>query len=290
MREALQPIAIGHQHADRFALALRKRDRQRGADGGRHLRRRLLCQHRRQRKAGAFAHRRDVEAQHRRRQQTDIGERRIAPADAGIVIEHRHAIFAEQIAQAIRLAGLGRLADPQEDIRNARLQSLALDRRQGRDGLHQRFRGAAGFGDRDKARGRVRQPGKQRSEAVGVEIVDEMQLRRRAQCADARHGEARKLRQGLPAEAGAAGAEDNDVGCPVRELARGIPDRLQIAVRFRQAQQRQTAVGMAGAQPIKRAFCPRQSGFQRISTDPCGPTCSSRALSIDWTMLMPVFA
>ena len=79
------------------------------------------------------------------------------------------------------------------------------------------------------------------------------------------------MRQGLSAQAGAAGAKDNDIGCPVRELTRSVPDRLQIAVRLRQAQQRQTTVRMAGAKPIKRAFCPCQSGFQRIRTNPMRP-------------------
>ena len=45
---------------------------------------RFLRQHRRQRERGAFAHRGDIEAEHRRRQQADIGERREAAADARI--------------------------------------------------------------------------------------------------------------------------------------------------------------------------------------------------------------
>ncbi len=51
--------------------------------------------------AGAFAHRRDIEIEHRRRQQADIAEHREAPADAGVMIEHRHMMLAEQIAQAV---------------------------------------------------------------------------------------------------------------------------------------------------------------------------------------------
>jgi hypothetical protein len=111
-----------------------------------------------------------------------------------------------------------------------------------------------------------------------------------AQCADARDGEARELRQRLPAKAGAARAEDNDIGRPVRKLTRRIPDCFQIAVSVWQAQQRQTTVCMAGTKPIKGTFGPLQSGFNVPALTPCGPMCSSRALSIDWTMLMPVFA
>ena len=69
------------------------------------------------------------------------------------------------------------------------------------DGLHQRFAGAAGFRHRDEAAGPERQPVEQRAVAVGVEVVHEMDARRIAQGAHARHGVAGKLRQGLAAEA-----------------------------------------------------------------------------------------
>ena len=44
-----------------------------------------------------------------------------------------------------------------------------------------------------------------------------MQLRRRAQCANIGYGKAGKLCQGFPAEAGAPGAENNNIGGMVSE-------------------------------------------------------------------------
>ena len=46
----------------------------------------------------------------------------------------------------------------------------------------------------------------------GIEIVHEMQARRRAERLDAAHADAGKLRQRLPAEARSAGAEHHDIG------------------------------------------------------------------------------
>jgi hypothetical protein len=77
--------------------------------------------------------------------------------------------------------------------------------------------------------------------------------------------------QRLPAKAGAARAEDNDIGRPVRKLTRRIPDCFQIAVSVWQAQQRQTAVCVAGTEPIEGIFGPLQSGFQRTRTDAVRP-------------------
>ena len=125
------------------------------------------------------------------------------------------------------------------------------------------------------------------SKAVRIEIVDEMQLRRRPQRADPRNGKPGKLRQSLAAEAGAAGAENDDIGCPVRQLACGIADRLQIGVRFRQAQQRQSAIGMPGPESWSSAPSARaKAAFSTSAPMPCDPIRSSRALSIDWTMFM----
>src|ERR1017187_5548488 len=63
---------------------------------------------------GARADGCDVEAERGRRQQAHIGEHREAAADARIVVEHRHLMLGQQIAQAIALARLGRLADAEE--------------------------------------------------------------------------------------------------------------------------------------------------------------------------------
>ena len=94
-----------------------------------------------------------------------------------------------------------------------------------------------------------------------------MQARRRPQRSDPRHREARKLRQGLPAEAGAAGAKYDDIARAIGQLTCRVPDHLQIATGFRQPQQRQTVVGVTGAQPFQRAFRARQRGLQRIRFD-----------------------
>ncbi len=79
-----------------------------------------------------------------------------------------------------------------------------------------------------------------------------MHARRRAQRADARHRVAGKLRKRLAAEAGTAGAEENDVGGTVGQPAAGLADRHQVVMGARQPQQRQAAVGMARAQGFER--------------------------------------
>src|SRR6185312_7657853 len=114
MRKAFEAVGIGHDHADRLGLALGERHRERGAERRRHLGRFLFRQYRGKRRGRASADGGDVEAEYRCRQQTDIGQRRIAAADARIVVEHRRLEFAEQIAQAVALAGLVRLGDAEE--------------------------------------------------------------------------------------------------------------------------------------------------------------------------------
>src|SRR5262245_771043 len=121
MGQPLQPVAIGEQDADRFALAFRERNRQRGAERWGHLRRRFFRKYRREGKATAFADRANIEAKHRGGQQADIGQRGITATDTRIVVKHRHAKFAEQIAQSVFLAGFGRLGDSQKEIGDAGL-------------------------------------------------------------------------------------------------------------------------------------------------------------------------
>ena len=81
------------------------------------------------------------------------------------------------------------------------------------------------------------------------------------------NGEARKLRQGLPAQAGAAGAEDNDIGRAVRELTGRVSNCLKIVVGLGQAEQRQAVVRMADTEPIKCRVRTRQNGLKRIGTN-----------------------
>src|SRR5262249_2465230 len=113
----------------------------------------------------------------------------------------------------------------------------------------------------------MRQLGKHRSVAVRIKVIDEMQSRRSAHCADARHREACKLCQSLSAEAGAAGTKDHDVGRSVRDFACGTADRIKVAVGFRQEKQWQGAVGMTGAQPVERVLSAAQGSFQYSRAD-----------------------
>ena len=79
----------------------------------------------------------------------------------------------------------------------------------------------------------MRQPRKQCFKAVRIQIVDEMQLRRWTKRTNTRDAEPGKLRQSLTAEAGPAGAQNNDVCRPVCQLACGIADHLEVGVGFR---------------------------------------------------------
>src|SRR5262245_25499871 len=117
----------------------------------------------------------------------------------------------------------------------------------------------------------MRQLRQQCFKAVGIKIVDEVQLRRRAKRADARDGEPSKLRQGLTAEAGPASAKNNDVCCPVRQLTRGISDHLEVRVGFRQTQQRQSAVSIPGPKPDQGTLRPCQSGLQDVDANAVRP-------------------
>ena len=122
---------------------------------------------------------------------------------------------------------------------------------------------------------------------VGIEIVHEMQARRRTQRADARHRVTGELRQRLAAEAGAAGAEDHDVGGVLGESLAGVADRRQIVTGFRQPA---AAAGRRrrGAHATIRAR-PRRDRARRSA--PCrrrraARSLRSSALSMDWTMAM----
>ena len=110
----------------------------------------------------------------------------------------------------------------------------------------------------------MRQFGEQRREGLGIEIVHEMQARAIAQAVDAGHRVTGELGQRLAAQAGAAGAENDDVGCVLRQPLGGVADRLQIVMGLRQLEQRQAAVGMARAQGFQRAVGTRERCVQRF--------------------------
>src|SRR5215475_12235928 len=102
-------------------------------------------------------------------------------------------------------------------------------------------------------------------------IVSSMKCIINSPRAAARNGEPRKLRQGLAAKAGPASAQNNDVSRAVRRLTRGISDHLEVHVGFRQAQQRQSAVGMHGPNPDHGTLRPRQSGLQGVGANAVRP-------------------
>ena len=160
----------------------------------------------------------------------------------------------------------------------------ALQRRQRGDGLHQRLGGAAGFRDGDEARGLMRQPRQQRGEGLRIEIVHEMQARRRAQ---ARRRRARRGRRAAPASARRGWSRRCRATtmsvAPSASRRRGVADRRQIVMRFRQPQQRQAAVGMARAQAVERGLGARRARRSSASSaTPCWPMFFSSALSMDW--------
>ena len=99
-----------------------QRDGERGAEGGGHLGGRLALQHRRERHRRAGADRTDIEAEHRGRQQADIGEHGKAPADACVMLQERHAEGRQQIAQAVALAAAHRLGKAEHQLADALLQ------------------------------------------------------------------------------------------------------------------------------------------------------------------------
>ncbi len=94
-----------------------------------------------------------------------------------------------------------------------------------------------------------------------------MQVRRLAQRTDTRHAVPGQLRQRLPAEARAAGAEQHDVGGAVGQPPRLVLDWVQIVMLAGQPQQRQAAIGMARAQDFERRFGAPERRLQRVVGD-----------------------
>ena len=99
-----------------------------------------------------------------------------------------------------------------------------------------------------------------------------------AQRADAGHAVAGKLRQRLPAEARAAGAEHDDVGRAVAPA--GAPRRAiagEIVVLAGSRSSGSAAVGMARAQPVERAL--RRASSASSSASSATPCCADVVLS-----------
>ncbi len=243
---------------------MRARERQRSAERGRHVLRRLARKHRRERRGRAFTHGANVEARNRGRQQADIGQHRETSADAGIVVEKRHAVGFEQRTQAVALAGNGRLGEAEKERRDIAREIGRVDGRKRRGRLHQSLRRAAGFRDRDEARIGKRQPRQHVAKGLRVEIVEEMQPRPVAQQAKAGHRIAAQLRQRLSTQARPAGAEEDNVARALAQAFGGFRHLVEIRDLFGQAQQRQLGVGVAAAQPVERARGVRQRRIEAL--------------------------
>ena len=69
--------------------------------------------------ASARANGPGVEATRHRRQQADVGEGRVAPANAGVMVEDGDAVCIKQRAQAVGLARDRRLGDAEEQLGHA---------------------------------------------------------------------------------------------------------------------------------------------------------------------------
>ena len=77
------------------------------------------------------------------------------------------------------------------------------------------------------------------------------------------HADVSKLRQRLPAEAGAAGAEHDHIGRAVAQPGGSLLDLAEIGRFRRQTQQRQAFVRMRLAQPVERALAAAQHIVER---------------------------
>ncbi len=140
--EALEAVRIAHRHGDVLAFQ-RHGDVERGSDGGRSVGRRGAGAERFVGIGRALADRRDVETEHGGRQKANIGEHGITAADPRVMLEERHALGLEEIAQGVAAAGLSRLRQAEEQVRGPRPQAGLVEGREHRDGLHQGLAGAA---------------------------------------------------------------------------------------------------------------------------------------------------
>ncbi len=91
VREAQQPVGIGHHHHGGDAALLGEADRERRAERGRELRRGPGVLDRLDRGAPTGAERVDIEAARKAGQEADIGEGREPSADIGRMVEDRDA-------------------------------------------------------------------------------------------------------------------------------------------------------------------------------------------------------
>ena len=194
------------------------------------------------------------------RQEADIGQDRIAPADAGVMVEKGDALGLEEVAQAVPGGPSRRGSDRPRKSSPARARKPALSSAESTAIACIRVcAGAAGFRDRDEARGNKRQGargGRRRSEGRGCRG----NAPRGASAKRPRPGTGvvRELRQRLAAEARSAGAEEDDVVAPSRSRAAGGADRVEVVGSCPAGQ------GAAGARPRR----PRRGAWRRSRRRP----------------------
>ena len=145
-------------------------------------------------------------------------------------------------------------------------ETRALQRFDHSDRLHQRFAGAAGFGDGDEARRLQRQALQKCFEGDGIEIVEEVHVRLLAQRPEPGHRVIGELRQSLAAEARSAGAEENDVA-GLGEFFHRLAKQWKIVDLLRQAQERQRAAAMRLAKVLQFALGMREQPGEGLIVD-----------------------
>jgi hypothetical protein len=260
--EALQPVRVGHGDGD--ALARMGGGHVEGrAHGGGGLPGREAGAERLVGLRRPLADGRDVEAEHGGGQQPHVGEHRIAPADARMVFEEAHALGLQEIAQGVPAPGLAGLGQAEEQVLGQRLQARLLQGGEHGDGLHQGLARAAGLGDRHVARRGMGQLVQDPVEGGGVEIVEEVDPRALGEAARARHRVVPELRQGLPAEARPAGAEEHHVGGVLAQPGGGLPHGRKVVGGAGHVQQGQPARGVVLGKPLHGLADLAQGGLER---------------------------
>ena len=259
--EALQPVAIAKHYVLGDAALFGVGNRDRRADGGRHIAGRGPVEDRLQGACGTAADFLGIETGNDGGDQAYIGERRKASADACIMLQEADIEGLEQLAQLVELAGDRRLAEAQHPVSDLFLHSGVLEGRQQRHRLDQGLARTAGFGDDDRASGLQRKRRKRVGQTIGIQIVEEVQARAIAEVAGNGKMPAAYLSQRLATEAGAACTEDDNVAGPFGEPGGGFGDLGQIVGALGQRQERQRAAFARLAQPDEPGLGSRQYGF-----------------------------
>ena len=205
-----------------------------------------------------------IEAARQRRQQADIGQRRKASADAGMMIERRNAEVFAHLPQRIDHAIPRRFGQPEEQPLDVAFEPALLHGAERRHHLHQRFRRAARFRDDDEAAVLDIEAGERALQGAGVEVVVKARARSLALLRPGIAGNvpARQLRQRLPAETRAAcSQEDHRLGAADQPLIGGF--RVgEVGCRARNPQQWQRTIFVLRPQPLDMRLGAPQPEFQ----------------------------